>query len=98
MGIFICYLPIAVDRCDSYNNFDLLFSPLGEVLITKTSPLTFFYIFSVHFINSFFIWDMWCLLLGTKETKFAVLMQRAAVRNLAPCQQFMQKEKKKGEG
>lgn len=87
----ICYLPSAVDSCNSYNNFDLLLSPLGEALITKTSPLTFFYIFSVRFINSFFIWDMWCLPLGKKEAKFALLMQRTAARSMAPCQQFMQK-------
>ena len=47
-------MSIAVDSCNSYNNFDLLFSPLGEVLITKTSPLTFFYTSRVCFINSFF--------------------------------------------
>lgn len=74
-----------------------MFSPLGEALITKASPLTSFYISSVCFINSFFIRDMWCLPLGKKEAKFALLMRRTAARNMAPCQQFMQ-EPSSGEG
>lgn len=34
---------------------------------------------------------MWCLPLGKKEAKFALLMRRTAARNMAPCQQLMQK-------
>lgn len=48
----------------------------------------------MHFINSFFIWGTWCLPLGTKKTKFALLGQRATVRKLAPSQQFIQKNLK----
>lgn len=40
---------------------------------------------------------MWCLPLGKKEAKFALLMRRTAARNMAPCQQFMQ-EPSSGEG
>lgn len=48
----------------------------------------------MHFLNSFFVWGMWCLPLGTKKTKFALQMQRVIVRKLDPSQQFVQKNPK----
>lgn len=37
------------------------------------------------------MWDMWCLPLGTKKTKFALQMRRVTVRKMDPSQLFIQK-------